>query len=537
MKIALAQVNPTVGDLDGNAKLITEWVAKAKAAKADLVVFPEMVLSGYPVQDLVYSKPFLKRNKELAHELAKHCAGIACVFGFVDTDAEGRRYNAAAVVADGKLLGVQHKMLLPTYDVFDEDRHFAPAKEQAIYTIAGHKLGIHICEDMWDDTYERKPCAELVEKGAEMLINLSASPFYAGKRFVREELVRRHATTHGVPFVYCNLIGGQDDLVFDGRSFAMDWEGRLIAKAKSFEEELVTFDIDLKKRKAKPIEPPASDREEEIFKALVLGVRDYFRKCGVKGPGIIGVSGGIDSALVAAIAKFALGPERVIGVSMPSKVSSQHSKDDAKVLAENLGIKYITMAIQESVDVAGKRFKAVFGAYKQGVTIENLQARERGKILMEIANDTGGLVLSTGNKTEMALGYCTLYGDMCGGLSVISDLGKHEVYALSRWINARHGGIIPKNSIDKIPSAELAEGQFDPFDYPVIGPMVNEMVENHRTKEELIMMGYLAKDVDRCFRLLRINEFKRRQAAPGIKITTHAFGTGWKMPIVNKWEG
>ncbi len=533
MKIALAQINTCVGDIGGNTAKMLEYTEKAKALGADLLLFPEMSVTGYPPNDLLYDRAFIEANRRAIRTLAEASGSMAIIAGFVEP-ADGKHlhglHNSAALLQHGKIVGIQHKTLLPTYDVFDEHRYFTPAGTRSVFTINGTKIGITICEDIWDDDYDIKPAKDLAAQGAEILINISASPFHLGKGAIRRTLAERHARETGLPLMYCNQVGGQDELVFDGHSLAVDGKGRLIAEGRQFEEELIIVDLG-----AKGIAPKKVTREEEMFNGIVLGVRDYYRKQGLR-KAVIGLSGGIDSALVAVIAAAAVGPANVIGVSMPSRVSSQHSKDDAATLAKNLGIRFHTIPIQASIDLAKTRFTAAFGEYQSKVTVENLQARERGKILMEIANDQGALVLSTGNKTEMALGYCTLYGDMCGGLAVIADLGKTEVYSLARWIN-REKEIIPRSSIDKIPSAELAEGQYDPFDYPVISPLVNRIVEDYASDQALLAEGYKAEDIGRCRELIRRNEYKRKQAPIGIKITPRAFGIGRKMPIVNAWRG
>lgn len=544
MKIALAQINPTLGDLDGNIRKIKEFIESAKKREADLVAFPEMAVTGYPPQDLLYEHNFLRKNKRLMRELFEESKNITTVVGFIDYDLTKRgsdktevKYNAAAVIKDGKLLGVQYKTLLPTYDVFDEDRYFTPAEEHHIFNVEGVKFGIEICEDLWDEGYDIKVTKILANKGADFIINLSASPFYASKRSARLKELRKQATKYKVPIFYANMIGGQDELVFDGQSFAVDKTGRLIAMGKQFEEDMIVVDIDLERKVGKGIKPREYSREEEIFGALVLGVRDYCRKTGFK-KGVIGLSGGIDSSLTAAIAVEALGNENVFGVSMPSNYSSQHSKEDAKKLAENLEIRYEVIPIEKAFVAFKDILSEEFEGLEPDVTEENIQARVRGTILMALSNKFGYLVLSTGNKTELALGYCTLYGDMAGGLAVIGDVSKTEVYRLARHANEKaRKYVIPKRCFEKIPSAELRKGQTDPFDYDVISPLVDGIIEDRKGKRELVRMGYKEKDVEDVIRRMRFAEYKRRQAAPCIKITPKAFGIGRKMPIVNKHQG
>ncbi len=550
----MAQINPTVGDLEGNIKKIAEYIEEAKKSKADLVVFPEMAVTGYPPQDLLYERAFVRKNKEMLNHLISRNRDIACIVGFVDYD-EKNLYNAAAIFNGDRLLGVVYKTLLPTYDVFDETRYFKPSKEEDIKPLrididGGVNVGVEICEDLWDHNYEIKVTDILAKRGADIIINISASPFYAGKRFEREMLLKEKATKNKVPIFYVNMVGGQDELVFDGQSLAVDISGGLIAFGKQFEEDLIITDIDLEKGTAPKISPPPYNRVEEMFNALVLGVRDYFRKTGFK-KAVVGMSGGIDSSLTTCIAVEALGRENVIGVSMPSKFSSEHSKTDAQRLAENLGICFVQFSIQEIVDMYRKvleepleKIRKYFGISKEEddpVADENIQPRVRGNCLMDISNRLKKLkilVLNTGNKTELALGYCTLYGDMTGGIGALGDVSKLEVYKLAEYVNKKAGReIIPKNVFKKKPSPELKEGQYDPFDFSIVSPLVDEIIENRRSKQELIEMGYPKEVVEDIYRRIRRAEYKRWQAPPCIKITPKAFGIGWKMPIVNKYGG
>jgi NAD+ synthase (glutamine-hydrolysing) len=553
LRVAMAQINSVVGDLKGNIKKIEEYIEKAKQQTADLVIFPELAVTGYPPQDLLLEKSFIRENKALLKELINNNHGIACIVGFVDY-TEDHLYNAAAVFHEDLLVGVAYKTLLPTYDVFDEERYFEPAKaiQPVIIDFPGSKevsLGVEICEDLWDKEYKVKVTDQLAAKGADLVVNLSASPFSAGKRFDRIETLKTKASEKKVPIFYVNLVGGQDELVFDGQSLAVDKQGTLIAMGKQFEEDLVVTELDLQKKVAQKIEPPMYLREEEIFNALVLGLRDYFRKTGFT-MAAIGLSGGIDSSLTAAISVEALGKENVVGLSMSSRFSSDHSIHDAQCLAENLGIGFFHLSIQELVDgyqeTLDEPMKQMRSRYSidkvddDPVADENIQARIRGNCLMYVSNllkELKIMVLNTGNKTELALGYCTLYGDMTGGLGVISDLSKTDVYQLSRYVNEKAGReIIPENVFSKKPSAELREDQVDPFDYSVISPLVDEIIEHRRGKQELIEMGYPIQTVEDTYKRIRTSEYKRWQAAPGIKVTSKAFGIGWKMPIINKYE-
>jgi NAD+ synthase (glutamine-hydrolysing) len=556
LKIAMAQINPVLGDLEGNAKKISEYMTESWKRGAEIVAFPEMAVTGYPPQDLLYEKPFVMDNKRIMKEIVEGNAKRVAIIGFIDYDAEWKLYNAAAVYAGNKHVGTVHKTLLPTYDVFDEDRYFEPANKSGIkpieVAIAGKKirLGIEICEDLWDQEYNVKVTDLLVKRGAELLINISASPFYIGKWFERQRLLKEKAIKHKVPFFYVNLVGGQDELVFDGQSLAVDANGNLIAYAKPFEEDLVIISLDLEKGAAPPVKSPLFNREKEMFNALALGVRDYFWKTGFR-KAVVGMSGGIDSSLTTCIAVEALGKENVIGVSMPSRFSSDHSRTDAEKLAENLGICFIQFPVQNIVEcyerTLEKPLEAIrkhFGVNKttdDPVADENVQPRVRGNSLMDISNrlkDLKILVLNTGNKTELALGYCTLYGDMAGGLGALGDVSKLEVYRLAEHVNIRAGRqMIPENVFKKKPSPELREEQFDPFDFNVVGPMVDEIIEKHKGRKELIEIGYPGGIVDDIYRRLRRAEYKRRQASPCIKITKQAFGIGWKMPIVNKYKG
>jgi NAD+ synthase (glutamine-hydrolysing) len=549
----MAQVNPTVGDLDSNAELVKSFMKKAHSLNVDLLAFPEMVITGYPPLDLLPPKEirtpngnlpigpleFISKNRVLTQRLAEQATELISVLGFVDHD-QFNIYNAAAICQNGEIVQVVHKTLLPTYDVFDELRYFKPAarNDPTTVTVAGKqiKLGVSICEDLWDEElrYEHHVIGDLVQSGADIIVNINASPFYAGKRLEREKLLESKATALKRPFFYVNMVGGQDELVFDGESLAVDSRGELVGIGKPFEEDLIVIDLELRPGTAPTVKPPPYNREQYVFMALVLGVRDYFRKTGFK-KAVIGLSGGIDSALTAAIAVEALGRDNVVGVSMPSRYSSDHSKRDAESLSQNLGISYLTIPIDEIFKAYESTLEQPFEKRPADVTEENIQARIRGNILMALSNKFGYLVLNTGNKTELALGYCTLYGDMSGGIAVIGDVSKSEVYALTEYYNRRRGfEAIPKSSITKIPSAELKPDQYDPFDYSVVSPLVDEIIENRRSIKELVGLGYNPKLAQEILSRIRSAEYKRRQAAPSIKISRKAFGIGWRMPIVDR---
>ncbi len=556
LRIAMAQVNSTVGDLEGNVAKIRKCLADAKSCGADLVLFPELAVTGYPPQDLLLENGFVEKNKKLLEQMIRdNDVDVAGVVGFVDYKGK-ELFNAAAIFAKNKIVGVIYKTLLPTYDVFDEDRYFKPFKEEEIAPVSvsingkSVRLGVEICEDLWDSNYDVKVTDLLVERGAELIVNISASPFLVGKTLERNKLLKEKATKNGVPIFYVNLVGGQDELVFDGHSMAVDQTGNLIALGTHFEEDLVITDIDLKKGTAQKIEPPVHDKTQEMFNALVLGIRDYFKKTGFE-KAVVGMSGGIDSSVTACISAEALGKENVIGVSMPSRFSSDHSKTDAEQLAENLGICFVRVGIQDVVDCFHKtldepleQIRKCFGVKKEDddpVADENIQPRARGNLLMDISNrlkDLKILVLNTGNKTEVALGFCTLYGDMAGGIGALGDVSKLEVYTLAEYVNKKAGTqVIPKSVLEKKPSPELKECQFDPFDFDVVSPLVDEIIENRRSKQDLIAMGYPKEAVEDTYRRVRNSEYKRRQATPSIKITPKAFGIGWKMPMVNKYKG
>jgi NAD+ synthase (glutamine-hydrolysing) len=557
MRIALAQINPTVGDLVANEKKIVDFLTRAKAAGARLVVFPELGVVGYPPKDLLLKPGFIADNLAAVERIAAHAVGITAIVGYVDRNAQsvGRTlYNAAAVMTEGRIVSRHFKTLLPTYDVFDESRYFEPYTDGArsqIVDIDGIQVGISICEDLWNDErilsrrlYHQNPIAQLDAAGAQIMINISASPFVIEKHDIRIKLASAAATQFDNPFLYVNQVGGNDELVFDGNSFVVDATGKVIAHAKAFAEDLLVVDVPLSRSMSVPLMPsnpalpPTREPLWSIHQALVLGLRDYARKCGFKSV-VLGLSGGIDSALVCAIAAEALGPKNVVGVAMPSRYSSDHSIADAKALAENLGIEFHLVPIKDIHDAFENGVTPHFAGRAPDITEENLQARTRGAILMAFSNKFNHLLLTTGNKSEVAVGYCTLYGDMCGGLAVISDVPKTTVWELSRWINKNAGReIIPTNSIEKPPSAELRPGQLDQDSlppYPILDQIIERYVEDERSAAEIIADGFDEATVRRVIKLIDRSEYKRRQAAPGLKVTSRAFGFGRRMPIAQNY--
>jgi len=534
MKVSLCQINPTVGAIERNMDLIMKWYQKAVAAGAELTVFPELVLVGYPPQDLLLRRPFLDKAEMALKSIAKKTT-IPMIIGNPLRE-NGKLYNCAFVCGHGEIAGHYKKRLLPTYDVFDEDRYFTSGESTEVIEVEFDnklvKIGMQICEDLWDEDYACNLAKSLKEKGAECIVNISASPYRAGRLADRSKLIASKVTETALPFFYCNIVGAQDELIFDGQSLAYDGKGNLIGQGPAFKEDIVLVDS----ANSETIELKTARREQKIYQALVLGVRDYFRKTGYK-KAVLGLSGGIDSSLTGCIAVDALGPNNVHGVSMPSRYSSDHSMDDAKTLAKNLGIDYRTISIESIIGRFDESLEESFNGSETGVAEENIQSRVRGSLLMALSNKFNWLVLSTGNKTELAMGYCTLYGDMNGGLSVISDLSKTDVYALSHWVNEEAGSErIPVSSIEKPPSAELRPDQVDPFDYDVVSPIVSALIEDEKSPTELIAEGAdqeLVKDISR---RIRINEYKRRQAAPGLRVTSKAFGIGRRVPIVNQFD-
>lgn len=525
MRIAVAQINTSVGDLEGNTEKVIALTSR-KDLEADLFVFPELTITGYPPRDLVLEDHFVEENRKMLFKIAHSCES-PCIVGFVD-NSDGNLFNAAAFVHDGTIT-TQYKMLLPNYDVFDEKRYFTPAESQSLIPFQGHKIGIEICEDLWETDYPVKPTTTLRDMGADVIINISASPYCVGKVEERLELARQA----DVPMmVYCNLVGGQDELVFDGHSFVVRG-GKVVKVGKSFEEDVFCIDTqDLLEECHVTV-----CETRNIFKALVLGLKDYCRKTGFQSA-LVGLSGGIDSSLVCCLAVEALGCENVTGMFMPSRYTSSQSKEYVEQLVENLGVTMVTIPIDRVFETYRTELSPVFGNLPGDITEENIQARIRGNLLMAYSNKVGGLVLVPGNKTELALGYCTLYGDMSGGLSVIGDVSKTRVYELAKYYNGKaRRDIIPREVFTRTPSAELREGQVDPFDYSVVSPLADLIIEEKKSRKELLDSGYDPDVVDDTLRRIRWSEYKRKQAAPVIKVTRQAFGIGWRYPIANKFSG
>ena len=545
MKIALGQINPTVGDFSGNAAKIVDYSQRARTAGAGLILFPELSICGYPPRDLVERPSFVRRNRESAERIAVDTAGIAVIAGLVtpaDSDTGKTVMNSAALLQDGKIAFVQSKMLLPTYDVFDEMRNFAPARKQELFPFCGNRMALTICEDAWNDKqfwrkrlYTVDPVDSLIQSGGNFVLNISASPFWIGKREFRRDMLASIARQHKVPVALVNQIGGNDSLVFDGSSLVLNREGQVIAQGKSFEEDLIYFDS---KDLTGDLHDQIAGDEASAYSALVLGTRDYMHKCGFQ-KAIVALSGGIDSALTAAIAADAVGPENVIGVGMPGPYSSQGSIDDARTLAKNLGIRFELLSINLAYQAYRKTLEPVFAGAKEDVTEENLQSRARGMLLMALSNKFGAIVLSTGNKSELGVGYCTLYGDMVGGLAVISDVPKTLVYRLSEYVNSLRP-VIPRATIEKPPSAELRPDQKDSDSLPpyeVLDAVLEDYVEDMHPAEQIAKdRGFDIETVRRVMRMVDRAEYKRQQAAPGLKISPKAFGYGRRFPIAAKSE-
>ncbi len=545
MKIALGQINPTVGDFSGNAAKIIQFAMQARNAGAGLILFPELAVSGYPPRDLVERPLFVARNHATVEKIAAETRGIAVICGMVtpaEADSGKKVMNSAALLREGRIDFIQSKMLLPTYDVFDEMRNFAPAKSQQLFSFCGKQMALTICEDAWNDKrfwnrrlYGIDPVEELVRVGGNFVLNISASPFWLGKRELRREMLTSIARNQKVPVAMVNQVGGNDSLVFDGSSVVIAPDGQVIAQGKSFEEDLIYFDS---QKLSGDMHPQIEGEEASAYEALVLGTRDYVHKCGFQ-RAIIGLSGGIDSALTASIAADALGPENLIGVGMPGPYSSQGSIDDARELASNLKIRFELLAINEIYEAARQTLAPVFAGRPPDVTEENIQSRARGLLLMSMSNKFSALVLSTGNKSELAVGYCTLYGDMVGGLAVISDVPKTLVYRLSAYANSRRK-VIPQATIEKPPSAELRPDQKDSDSLPpyeVLDAIVEDFVEESRSAEQIARAHNFDPDlVRRVIRMVERSEYKRQQAAPGIKISAKAFGYGRRFPIAAKAE-
>lgn len=572
MKIAVAQINPTIGDLANNAKKILAVANNAAKKGVRLLLTPELSLCGYPPRDLLLYPGFVesmqKQLEAIAQQLPK---GMAALVGTVEANpsatSKGQKplFNSMALLDEGKVQHIFHKRLLPSYDVFDEDRYFQSGYETNYFTLPNQnaiasdlddsfseesslKIGVTICEDLWNDeqfwgkrNYEVNPIEDLAYLGVDVVVNLSASPYSVGKQKLREAILHHAATRYKLPIIYVNQVGANDDLIFDGNSVVFNRQGEIVSHAKGFESDLVVVEFDPIQENLSALAPLKQrkinlDENEEIFAALVLGVKDYADKCGFSQV-ILGLSGGIDSSLVAAIATEAMGADRVLGVLMPSPYSSDHSITDAVALAKNLGIKHEQFLIKEAMSAYDQILAPLFTGTEFGIAEENIQSRIRGNLLMAIANKFGYLLLSTGNKSEMAVGYCTLYGDMNGGLAVIADVPKTRVYSLCRWLN-RDQEIIPNHVINKPPSAELKPGQLDQDSLPpyeILDDILDRLICQHQSEPEIIQSGHQAEVVHQVIKLVARAEFKRRQAPPGLKITDRAFGTGWRMPIASRW--
>jgi len=545
VKIALGQINPTVGDFSGNAAKIIDFSHRARTAGAGLILFPELSICGYPPRDLVERPAFVVRNRETAEHIAEETRGIAVICGLVtpaDSETGKSAMNSAALLMDGKIGFIQSKMLLPTYDVFDEMRNFAPAKSQALFPFCGNRMALTICEDAWNDKvfwpkrlYTFDPVDALIRAGGNFVLNISASPFWIGKRELRRDMLASIAKRNKVPVVMVNQVGGNDSLVFDGSSIVLNAEGKVIALGRSFEEDLIFFDS---KTLTGEIHEQEAGDEASVYSALVLGTRDYIHKCGFT-KAIIGLSGGIDSALTAVIAAEAIGPENVIGVGMPGPYSSLGSIEDAQALAKNLGIRFELLPINQVFDAYQHTLQKVFAGLPEDVTEENIQSRARGAMLMALSNKFRAIVLSPGNKSEIGVGYCTLYGDMVGGLAVISDVPKTLVYRLSEYVNSRRA-VIPQATLEKPPSAELRPNQKDSDSLPpyeVLDAVLEDYVEDSHPAERIATdRGFDLEVVRRVIGMVDRAEYKRQQAAPGLKISPKAFGYGRRLPIAARCE-
>ena len=542
MRIALAQINTTVGDVTGNLRKATAAIAQAAARGAHVVVLPELTLSGYPPLDLVERPAFLEANARALAQAAQAARGIYAVIGHVAPAgaASGKRAaNAASIVRDGAVLCRRDKTLLPTYDVFDEARFFQPAQSNDPVLLDGMPVGLTICEDAWNDRlfwkdrlYDQDPVERLADRGMKLLVNLAASPFSAGRQELRRAMLSATARRHGVPVVYANLVGGNDQLIFEGRSLALDAQGRIIAEGAAFREDLLLVETDQQGSE----EPPAMAEVEEIWLALTLGLADYARKCGFR-KAVLGLSGGVDSALTAAIAAAALGPENVAALFMPTVFSSERSRNDAEAVARNLGIEFRCIPIEDLRCCAERALEPVFARTERGVAEENIQARIRGALLMAFANKFGHLPLATGNKSELAVGYCTLYGDMVGGLAVIGDVPKTTVYLLARYVN-RERELIPRSVLERAPTAELKPNQTDQDvlpPYEVLDAILNLYVEQNREADEIVREGFDPETVRKVLLMVDRAEFKRRQAPIALRVTTKAFGPGRTLPVAQNW--
>jgi NAD+ synthase (glutamine-hydrolysing) len=566
LRVALAQINTTIGDMDGNVRKISGYLEQARDLRADVVSFPELTITGYPPEDLLLRSGFVDENLEALHSVVTNVGGITAVVGFVDRDGSGI-YNAAAVIHDGSLVCVYRKQRLPNYGVFDEKRYFSAGIENPVLTIGGTAVGVNICEDIW---FPGDPTEAQARGGGKVIVNINGSPYHAGKVRARQEMLAQRARDYGVWVCYTNQVGGQDELVFDGGSMVLNPGGDLVSRAAMFEEELLVCDIELEDAQrplaaeASPgvkrfvisdppvdgVKPevalrvaPVLGAEAEVYSALVLGTRDYLRKTGF-GKALVALSGGIDSSLVAAIAVDAVGAENVLGVSMPSRYSSEGSISDAKVLAENLGVQLLIIPIEPAHAAYLGMLEAPFatmGHGEAGVAEENIQSRIRGNLIMALSNKLGYIVLTTGNKSEFATGYATLYGDMSGGYAVIKDVPKTLVYAVSRYRNTLgEQAVIPEAVLTKPPSAELKPGQLDQDTLPpyeILDPIVDAFVEENKSADEIVELGFERETVERIVQMIIRNEYKRRQAPPGVKITPRAFGRDWRLPIAHRYRG
>ncbi len=552
MKITIAQINPIIGDIPGNTQKIIEAANKAIADKADLLLTPELSLCGYPPRDLLLKPDFLEAMNIALQQLAKDLpANLAVLVGTAQENKKAHiaggkpLYNSIALLVEGKVKQIFHKRLLPTYDVFDEHRYFEPGNKANYFTLNNVKIGVTVCEDLWNDeeffgkrSYSINPIAELSKSNVDIVVNLSASPYTFGKQHFREAMLKHTAMRFETPIIYVNQVGGNDDLIFDGRSFALNKRGEVTSRARGFDTDLLQLEFDRQNLDLNvgSIAPDCECEDEEIWQALVLGVKDYVQKCRFSQV-VLGLSGGIDSSIVAAIATAALGKENVLGVLMPSLYSSESSIKDADDLAKNLGITTQKLPIGDLMKSYDGTFAELFANTEFGLAEENIQSRIRGSLLMAISNKFGYLLLSTGNKSEMAVGYCTLYGDMNGGLAVIADVPKTRVYSICHWLN-RNGEVIPQNVLVKPPSAELKPDQIDQDslpDYEILDDILQRLINDYQSAEQIIAAGHDAAVVNRVIQMVTRAEFKRRQAPPGIKITDRAFGTGWRMPIANNW--
>ncbi len=533
IRIALAQINIIVGDLQGNANRILQSSMDARARGADLVIFPELTVTGYPPEDLLLKDHFIKGNVKALQMIARRIRGITAIVGFVDPAHRGVLYNAAAVIADGKVRGIYHKQALPNYSVFDEKRYFTPGQGFQLFMVKGCRIAVNICEDVWVDGGVYR---EQAKAGAELIVNISSSPYEFGKREGRVRLISRRARETGVVWAYVNLVGGQDELVFDGSSLVVNAKGKVIAAGLQFKEDLLI--CDLSAGKAQPF-PVKLDSTREMYEAVLLGTRDYIQKNGFRKV-LIGLSGGIDSALVAAIAVDAVGRENVIGISMPTRFNAKATRKDAVRLARNLGVVFHEIPIEPILDVFLKTLAPYFKGLPSGLAEENLQARIRGNLLMAFSNKFGWLVLTTGNKSEMATGYCTLYGDMSGGYAVIKDILKTKVYELCAYINQRAGKeVIPGSIIARAPSAELRHGQRDQDSLPPyaeLDALLTLYVEDHQGLETMARSCGDIQTAKRVTELVDKSEYKRRQAPPGVKISKRAFGKDWRLPLTNRYK-